>query len=106
MHWRSRWREAAFCWSRSVCSAIRSRSYSRNPFPGHSYPMPDAPSSDQDSGKTAVLHGFLALADAWVAQKADDRGVAWFRGAIHDVAHAANERALGVAIGLVPRRLG
>ena len=68
--------------------------------------MPDAPSSDQDSGKTAVLHGFLTLADAWVSQKADDRGVAWFRGAIHDVAHAANERALGVAIGLVPRRLG
>src|SRR6266567_3804392 len=68
--------------------------------------MPDAPGSDQDSGKTAVLHGFLALADAWVAQKADDRGVAWFRGAIHDVRHSANERALGVAIGLVPRRLG
>jgi len=68
--------------------------------------MPDAPSSNQDSGKTAVLHGFLTLADAWVSQRADDRGGAWFRGAIHDVADAANERALGVAIGLVPRRLG
>jgi len=68
--------------------------------------MPDASSSDQDSSKTSVLDGFLTLADGWVSQKADDRGVAWFRGAIHDVAHAANERALGVAIGLVPRRLG
>ena len=68
--------------------------------------MPDASSSDQNSGKTAVLDGFLALADGWVSQRADDRGVAWFRGAIHDVAHAANERALSVAIGLAPRRLG
>src|SRR5436190_17830510 len=68
--------------------------------------MRDAPGSDQDSGKTAVLDGFLTLADEWVAQKADDRGVAWFRGAIYDVTHAANERTLGVAIGLAPRRLG
>ena len=37
---------------------------------------------------------------------ADERGIAWFRGAIHDVAHATSERALSVAIGLVPRRLG
>jgi hypothetical protein len=59
--------------------------------------MPDAP---------ANLDGFLRLADAWVSQKTDERGVAWFRGAIHDVAHAPNERALGVAIGLAPRRLG
>jgi hypothetical protein len=64
--------------------------------------MPDAPGSDQDSGKTT----FLILADEWVAQKADDRGVAWFRGAIHDVTHTASERTLGVAIGLAPRRLG
>src|SRR5436309_3189046 len=68
--------------------------------------MPDAHSSDQDSGKNAVLDGFLTLAGGLVAQKADDRGVAWFRGAIHDVTHAANERTLGVAIGLAPRRLG
>ena len=68
--------------------------------------MPDGPSSDQDSGKIAVLDGFLTLADGWVSQKADDHGVAWFRGAIHDVAHAANERALSAAIGLAPRRLG
>jgi hypothetical protein len=59
--------------------------------------MPDAP---------ANLDGFLRLADAWVSQKTDARGIAWFRGAIHDVAHATNERALSVAIGLAPRRLG
>jgi hypothetical protein len=59
--------------------------------------MPDAP---------ANLDGFLRLADAWVLQKTDARGIAWFRGAIQDVAHAANERALSVAIGLAPRRLG
>ena len=68
--------------------------------------MPDAPGSDQDSGKTAVLDGFLTLADEWIAQKADDRGVAWFRGAVHDVRHIANQRTLGVVIGLAPRRLG
>jgi hypothetical protein len=53
-----------------------------------------------------ILDGFLRLADAWVSQKTDGSGVAWFRGAIHDVAHATNERALSVAIGLAPRRLG
>jgi hypothetical protein len=65
--------------------------------------MPDAISNE---GRTAVLDGFLKLADQWISKKTDDRGIAWFRGAIHDVAHAANERALSVAIGLVPRRLG
>ncbi|MEA2818217.1 MAG: hypothetical protein QOJ86_221 [Bradyrhizobium sp.] len=65
--------------------------------------MPDAISNE---GQTTVLHGFLRLADEWISQKADDRGIAWFRSALHDVTHAANERALGVAIGLVPRRLG
>jgi hypothetical protein len=59
--------------------------------------MPDA---------ALILDGFLRLADDWVSQKTDERGIAWFRGAIHDVAHAEGERALGVAIGLVPRRLG
>jgi hypothetical protein len=53
-----------------------------------------------------VLDGFLKLADAWIPQKTDDRGIAWFRGAVRDVTHAGNERALSVAIGLVPRRLG
>jgi hypothetical protein len=65
--------------------------------------MPDAVS---DEGRTAVLDGFLKLADEWIAQKTDDRGIAWFRGALRDVTLATNERALGVAIGLVPRRLG
>jgi hypothetical protein len=65
--------------------------------------MPDALSNE---GRPPVLDGFLKLADEWIAQKTDDRGIAWFRGALRDVMHAANERALGVAIGLVPRRLG
>jgi hypothetical protein len=65
--------------------------------------MPDAISNE---GRTVVLDGFLKLADEWISQKTDDRGIAWFRTAIHDVKHAANERALGVAIGLAPRRLG
>jgi hypothetical protein len=65
--------------------------------------MPDAVANE---GRIAVLDGFLKLADEWIAQKTDDRGIAWFRGAIRDVTLAANERALGVAIGLVPRRLG
>jgi len=68
--------------------------------------MPDARSSDHDTGKTAVLDGFLKLADTWISQRTDDRGVAWFRSAVDDVMHAANERSLGVAIGLAPRRLG
>jgi hypothetical protein len=65
--------------------------------------MPDAISNQ---GQTTVLDGFLKLADGWISQKADDRGIAWFRGALRDVAHAASERALGIAIGLAPRRLG
>jgi hypothetical protein len=65
--------------------------------------MPDAISNE---GQTTVVDGFLKLAAEWVAQKTDDRGIAWFRGALRDVTHAANQRALGVAIGLVPRRLG
>ena len=65
--------------------------------------MPDAISNE---GRNIVLGGFLRLADEWISQKTDDRGIAWFRGALRDVTHAANERALGVAIGLVPRRLG
>jgi hypothetical protein len=68
--------------------------------------MPDARSSDQDFSRTAVLDGFLKLADEWISQKTDDRGIAWFRGAVRDVTHAANARALGFAIGLAPRRLG
>jgi hypothetical protein len=65
--------------------------------------MPDAISNQ---GRTAVLDGFLKLADQWISQKTDDRGIAWFRDAVRDVTHSANERALSIAIGLVPRRLG
>ena len=68
--------------------------------------MPDAVSADKGPGENAVLNGFLELADDWVSRKADDRGIAWFRRAIDDVAHAGSDRALGVAIGLAPRRLG
>jgi hypothetical protein len=53
-----------------------------------------------------VLNEFLALADQWIVERADERGVAWFRGAINDVANASNERPLSVAIGVAPRRLG
>src|SRR5882762_11804002 len=97
MRWRLRLREAAFCSLRFVRSAIRSRDYSRNRSLEHRHPMPVAP---------VILDGFLRLADAWISQRADDRGVAWFRGAVEDVMHAASERSLGVAIGLAPRRLG
>lgn len=68
--------------------------------------MPDARSRDDVPPRTAVLGGFLELADAWISQRTDDRGVAWFRSAIRDVTYTSNERALGVAIGLAPRRLG
>jgi hypothetical protein len=68
--------------------------------------MPDARSRDEVPPRTAVLGGFLKLADAWISQRADERGVAWFRSALDEVMYAANERALEVAIGLVPRRLG
>jgi hypothetical protein len=65
--------------------------------------MPDAISNKR---RAPVLDGFLKLADQWISQKTDDRGMAWFRGAVNDVTHGASERALSVAIGLVPRRLG
>jgi hypothetical protein len=53
-----------------------------------------------------VLNEFLALADRWISERTDERGAAWFRGAINEVAKASNERPLSVAIGLAPRRLG
>ena len=68
--------------------------------------MPDARSRDEIPPRTAALGGFLELAGAWISQRADDGGVAWFRSALDEVMYAANERALGVAIGLAPRRLG
>src|SRR4051812_22024694 len=39
-------------------------------------PMPDAISNESQS---TLLHGFLGLADEWISQKTDDRGIAWFR---------------------------
>jgi hypothetical protein len=56
--------------------------------------------------QTSVLNGFLELADAWISERTDEAGAAWFRGARANVAKAPNERPLGVAIGLAPRRLG
>jgi hypothetical protein len=53
-----------------------------------------------------VLNEFLALADGWISERTDERGAAWFRGAINEVAKASNERPLSVAIGMAPRRLG
>ena len=53
-----------------------------------------------------MLNEFLPLADRWISERTDERGAAWFRGAINEVAKASNERPLSVAIGLAPRRLG
>jgi hypothetical protein len=66
--------------------------------------MSAVPGSQQHS--TGVLDGFLTLAQQWIAERSDERGIAWYRGAMRDVAQSMNERALGVAIGLAPRRLG
>jgi hypothetical protein len=57
-------------------------------------------------GENALLDGFLALADEWMSRAANAAGISWFRGAINEVVHSSNDRALGVAIGLAPRRLG
>jgi hypothetical protein len=65
--------------------------------------MPDAGKSDRENG---LLAGFLALADTWISRASDERGIAWFRSAVDEVSRAPSDRALGVAIGLAPRRLG
>jgi hypothetical protein len=57
-------------------------------------------------GENALLDGFLALADEWIARAGNAGGADWFRSAVRDVVQAANDRALGAAIGLAPRRLG
>jgi hypothetical protein len=67
--------------------------------------MPEPAWAGNGHQENAVMQGFLRLADAWVLRAADARGVAWFRGAVVEVAHAG-DRALGVAVGLAPRRLG
>jgi hypothetical protein len=53
-----------------------------------------------------VLNEFIATADGWISERTSEPAVAWFRGAIKDVANASTERPLSVAIGLAPRRLG
>ena len=53
-----------------------------------------------------MLNEFLALADGWISERTDERGAAWFRGAINEVTKSSNERPLSVAIGMAPRRLG
>jgi hypothetical protein len=53
-----------------------------------------------------VLNEFLAAADGWIAERTGEPGLAWFRGAIKEVAGSSTERPLSVAIGLAPRRLG
>jgi hypothetical protein len=53
-----------------------------------------------------MLNDFLTLANGWIAERTDERSAAWFRGALSEVAKAATERPLSVAIGLAPRRLG
>lgn len=61
-------------------------------------------SADHHPGE--VQKGFLPLADEWVARATSAAGLEWFRGAIRNVAEPASDRALGVAIGLAPRKLG
>jgi hypothetical protein len=60
----------------------------------------------QDNLDHPLLAGFLTLAESWVARAADDRGITWFRGALDEVSRTSSDRALGVAIGMAPRRLG
>jgi hypothetical protein len=57
-------------------------------------------------GENALLDGFLALADEWVARASGAGGSEWFRRRISDIVHASSDRALATAIGLAPRRLG
>jgi hypothetical protein len=49
---------------------------------------------------------FLSLAETWMARATDERGLAWYRGALDGVMQATGGRALGIAIGQAPRRLG
>lgn len=67
-----------------------------------------APSTGFPNGhaKNAMVDGFLALADEWIARAANDAGVAWYRRAVSDIVAASTVRPLSVAIGLAPRKLG
>ena len=53
-----------------------------------------------------MRQGFLELAGRWISRVADDRGFAWFRGALAQAMHGPDDRALGMAIAQAPRRLG
>jgi hypothetical protein len=68
--------------------------------------MAEATRAGQGNRSHALLAGFIALADSWVARATDDRGITWFRSAVAEVTRGCSDRALGVAIGLAPRRLG
>jgi hypothetical protein len=49
---------------------------------------------------------FLLVAETWISRRTDERGLAWYRAALDVVARATDDRALGIAIGQAPRRLG
>jgi hypothetical protein len=68
--------------------------------------MSEPVQSPQDNAKRNLQAGFLALAENWISRAADDHGLAWFLRARYEVSRASNDRALGIAIGLAPRRLG
>lgn len=58
------------------------------------------------NGENPLLHGFLSLADAWIARSVDDARLAWFRRALNDIAQGSGGAVLASSIGLAPRRLG
>jgi hypothetical protein len=58
------------------------------------------------NGENALLHGFLSVADAWIARMTDEPRLIWFRRALEEIAQASTEMALAINIGLAPRRLG
>jgi hypothetical protein len=68
--------------------------------------MSEPSRAGKGDAENVLLQGFLGLADSWVLRATDERGIAWFRGAIDEVTRAAGDRPLGVAIGLAPRRVG
>jgi hypothetical protein len=58
------------------------------------------------NGQNPLLHGFLSLADAWIARMTDEPRVTWFRRALDEIAQASTDAVLATNIGLAPRRLG
>jgi hypothetical protein len=65
-------------------------------------------SGHNGSGSTgmAVCDGFLALADEWIAQAANENATSWFRDTVEGIRREASGDKLAMAIGLAPRRLG